>query len=281
MRICLLSQFPGTFSNLRLSEEAQKIGELVRIDPLSVRIAWPGAVEAFDLTLNRVASVEADTFLWTLMELPSWGRQSNPWEIRKRLWDKTRQALWLSSQGLPFVPFFAHRRALLETDLRWQQFARDHATAHGWVLKVNRGMRGIGVHFFAHTTELFQWLETLYRLGDQDFLIQPRLAPGPEYRVTFIGSRPWAILERAAMGGAANFAQGGTARELKAIPEDVRRLIEQLSAKPMAELVSLDILMGNSGPVISDVNLVPGFEQLEAVTGRNLARDYLAHLLDS
>lgn len=281
MRICLLSQYPGTFSNLRLCEEAQKRGELVRTDPLSVRIAYPGGAEAFDLTLNRIASVEDDSFLWTLMELPSWGRQSNPWEVRKRLWDKTRQALWLASLGLPFVPFFAHRRALLETDLRWQQFARDHATAHGWVLKVNRGMRGIGVHFLAHTTELFQWLETLYRLGDQDFLIQPRLAPGPEYRVTFVGAKPWAVLEREAMAGPANFAQGGKARELKELPQELKGLVDQLSGHSIAELVSLDILMGSSGPVISDVNLVPGFEQLEAVTGRNLARDYLAHLLDS
>lgn len=281
MRICLLTQHPETFSSRRLLEEAKRLGAVTVLDPLRVRIARPAHVESFDLTLNRVAAVEADSFLATLLQLPQWGRQSNAWETRQQLWDKTRQALWLEARGLPFVPFFAHRGPLTPQDPDWRAFAEAHASERGWVLKVNRGLRGIGVHFIADTRELFAWLETFYRLGDQDFLVQPRLAPGPEFRLTLLGTEVWALLERTGSAGPANFAQGGSARELASPPAELRALVERLSALRLADLACLDILVGPQGPLVSDVNLVPGFEQLEAVTGRNLGRAYLGQLLHS
>lgn len=148
---------------------------------------------------------------------------------------------------------------------------------------MNRGQRGVGVHFLATEDELLKWCETLWRMGDQDFLIQPRVAPGPEYRITLLGQKVWAVLERSSAKALANFAQGGEARELPLAewPVELKRLIEQITARPVAHVLSLDVLKSAHGPVISDINTVPGFEQLEAVTGRNFAGDLLKVVLNS
>jgi hypothetical protein len=281
MRLCLLTQHPQTYSNQSLLTAAQKYGGAEVLDPLEQRISWPLTQHTYDKTINRVSSVEADNFVWTLLQEPRWGQQYNAWKIRQELWDKSRQALWMSQRDLPAIPFFMHRRALLESDPHWQKFSEQHLTAHGWVLKMNRGMRGVGVHFFSKTNEMFHWLETLHRLNDQDFIIQPRLAPGPEFRLTLIGQQPWALLERRGVSGVANFAQGGVATELKTYPQELRVLIDLLTINPIADLLSLDILMSSNGPVISDINTVPGFEQLDQVTGRSLARDFMSHVFQS
>lgn len=279
MRFCLLTQNPNTYSSQALFKAVAARGAVDMLHPLKQRITWPESQPSYDVTLNRVSAVDDESFLWTLFQQPRWGRQANCWSLRQALWDKSRQALWLAQRGLPAIPFFMHRGELEESDLAWEQFRHAHQSPHGWVLKVNRGMRGVGVHFFDKTRTLFEWLETLHRINDQDFIIQPRLAPGPEFRLTLLGQETWALLERENLDGVANFAQGGKARELTSIPTDLAMLVRQLTATLWADLVSLDVLMGPSGPVVSDVNLVPGFEQLDHVTGRSLAvavADYLS-----
>lgn len=256
------------------------------VSPRECRVQWPlqESTPRFDLTLNRIANVEEESFTNTLMNWPVWGRQVNAWEIRQKLWDKTRQTLWMAEQGWASLPFFAHRGPLTTEDPSWQNFAKRYATPFGWVLKMNRGQRGVGVHFLKTENELFSWLETLWRMGDQDFFVQPRVPQGPEYRITILGQKVWAVLERSAVPEArANFAQGGEAHELSfnQWSPELKRLIDQITARPVADVLSLDVLLSAEGPVISDINTVPGFEQLETVTGRNFAADLWKHLLNS
>jgi glutathione synthase/RimK-type ligase-like ATP-grasp enzyme len=217
------------------------------------------------------------------MNWPVWGQQVNAWEIRQTLWDKTRQSLWMAQQRWPLLPFFTHRGSLTAEDPACRAFHDQHLTADGWVLKMNRGQRGVGVHFLQTEAELLSWCETLWRMGDQDFLIQPRVAQGPEYRLTLLGQKVWAVLERSSDKAVANFAQGGEARELPLADwsPELRSLIDRITAHPVAHVLSLDVLVSAQGLVISDINTVPGFEQLEAVTGRNFARDLLGVVLNS
>lgn len=277
---------PATHAVRRLREEALTRGIALTLqNPQLCRVSWPPVATTphFDLTLNRIASVEGDAFLETLMRWPVWGRQVNAWEIRQKLWDKSRQALWMSERDWPALPFFVHRGPLTTQDAAWRRFADAHASGKGWVLKMNRGQRGVGVHFLASEGELMGWLETLRRMGDQDFLVQPWLPVEKEYRVTLLGQRVWGVLERKGMGLAANFAQGGEARELTKAhwPVELTSLIQRMTQGPVADLLSIDILMSPETLVVSDINTTPGFEQLEAVTGRNLAADLWAHLIQT
>jgi hypothetical protein len=282
MKVALLTQHPNNHASRRLLAE---LPSLQVLSPYECRVHWPlhDFTPRFDLTLNRIASIEDESFMKSLMNWPVWGQQVNAWEIRQTLWDKTRQSLWMAQQQWPLLPFFTHRGTLSAEDPAWRAFHDQHLTPDGWVLKMNRGQRGVGVHFLKTEMELLSWCETLWRMGDQDFLIQPRVAQGPEYRITLLGQKVWAVLKRSSDKAVANFAQGGEARELLFTewPFELKRLIDQITARPVAQVLSLDILMSAHGPVISDINTVPGFEQLEAVTGRNFAGDLLKGLLNS
>lgn len=282
MKVALLTQHPGNHACQRLLAELPTLQVIV---PETCRIQWPllDATPRFDLTFNRIASVASESFTTTLMNWPVWGRQVNTWEIRQTLWDKTRQSLWMAQESWPALPFFTHRGQLERTDAGWRAFHDQHKTSEGWVLKMNRGQRGVGVHFLKTESELLAWLETLWRMGDQDFFVQPRVPQGPEYRITLLGQKVWAVLERSSHEARANYAQGGEARELphQEWPAELRPLIERITARPVADVLSLDVLLSAQGPVISDINSVPGFQQLESVTGRNFAGDLIRGLLNS
>lgn len=279
MKIALLSTRPETASNLRLREAARAFGEVSVVHPWEQTLCLAQERTCFDLTLNRVSAVESDPFIFSLMASQRWGRQSNPWELRQALWDKSRQGLWLQRQGISSIPFFSFRGPLAAEDAAWGQFRDTVDRGQGWVLKMNRGMRGVGVHFLRSEAELLAWCETFHRLGDQDLIIQPRLAPAPEWRATFVAGKLWALLERAPVDAdmPANAAQGGRARELTRVPAELAPLVARLEALA-PEFWSVDILPDRAGPLVSDVNLVAGFEQLEAITGRDLAGDYLRAL---
>jgi hypothetical protein len=284
MKTSVLTQHPRNHATGRLIAEGCALGLNVEVvAPYECRVHWPLTEETkrFDLTLNRLSSIEDESFVKTLMNWPVWGRQVNAWEIRQKLWDKTRQALWMAEHDWPCLPFFTHRGPLTPNDPYWRAFAKRYAAPFGWVLKMNRGQRGVGVHFMKTENELFSWLETLWRMGDQDFFVQPCVPPGIEYRVTTLGQKVWAVLERKSVHGVANFAQGGEARELTLSewPAELKSLVELITAHPVADVLSLDILISPAGPVISDINTVPGLEQLEAVTGRNFAHDLWKSLL--
>ncbi len=282
MKVALLTQHPNNHASRRLLAECPEMQVII---PTDCRVYWPLQVMTprFDLTLNRVASIADESFVKTLMNWPVWGRQANAWEIRQTLWDKTRQSLWMAQHAWPALPFFTHRGQLTQNDPFWRTFCDEHQTRDGWVLKMNRGQRGVGVHFLRTENELLSWLETLWRMGDQDFFVQPRVPQGPEYRITLLGQKVWAVLERSSEQAVANFAQGGWAHELASHkwPVELKRLVDQITARPVADVLSLDVLISAQGPVISDLNTVPGFEQLEAVTGRNFAGDLIKSLLNT
>ena len=280
MSICLLTAHSSAHSTQLLLSEAQTRGlKLSVLNPLNM--GWSSEADFnFALTLNRFSAVDAqDGFIFTLMRDKRLGRQVNSAAIRETFWDKTRQVLWMQQNNWPHLPVFSHRGPLTPAHDGWAKFRRLDR-GHGWMLKVNRGQRGIGVHFLNNESELLSWCETLYRLGDQDFFIQPRIKPSAEYRVTFLNGEVWAWLKREPQTDKANFHQGGKALEVKRPPKNLEIWAEAALAVK-ADYLSIDILMEGETPYISDINTVPGFEQLEATTGRNFAANLLEVLLKS
>jgi glutathione synthase/RimK-type ligase-like ATP-grasp enzyme len=269
MRVCLLAHHPHNFAGKRLQEELKGQCEVLR--PQDLRWSWPPVnSKTYDVTFNRLSTVESGAFERALGALPCWGRQVNPWELRLALWDKAHQAMWLAKKGVQAVPSFMVRGELTSDDASWCAFKEQHAQQE-WVLKFNRGQRGVGVHFLKDENELLAWLETLRRMGDQDFLVQPRLQKGYEGRLVVLDGQPWAWLERSGQERA-NFAQGGSAKEVPwtQAPAAVKEIAEKLSMPHT--VLAVDLWVGDSIHVM-DVNTVPGVEQLEAVTGRNFTKE--------
>ncbi len=272
MKLCLLTAHPEVHATRRIKEECELLKlPLQVINPLQYSFTSQSE-EKFDVTLNRFSAVDdRDGFIRTLMLAKFWGKQVNSSDIRLQFWDKSRQKIWLMQNGFSTLPFWSHRG---ELDLkRWEHFALSRPQ-DGWVLKVNRGQKGIGVHFIDTESELMSWFETLRRMGDQDFLVEPRLRIEREFRLTTLHHKPWALLERSGEKG--NFHQGGLARELKMgeAPQPLVDLIERFCEIP-AHYLSVDILQSQNTLYISDLNTSPGFEQLEATTGRNFAANLL------
>lgn len=281
MRVSLLTHHPQQFTQQRFVTEARALGfELSVLRPTDICWQWPNKLSKFDVTFNRLSVVDSTAFELSLGGLPTWGVQVNPWELRLKLWDKSRQVLWLAEQGLAPAPTFMHKGHITSEDPQWRAFAQEHDDSKGWVLKFNRGQRGVGVNFLADEAALFGWLETLSRMGDQDFIIQPRLDNTQEYRITLLNGRPWALLKRD--GGRANFAQGGTAEEvpLKDWPKEIQQIIDVLGRVGAGTYLAIDVLLTAKGARILDVNSCPGVEQLELVTKRNFTRDLMRASLE-
>lgn len=274
MNVCLLTHHPQLYTHVRLKEELGKHGlelQIPRVKELCW--VWPNTSAKFDLTFNRLSAVESAPVERALAGSAQWGTQLNPWDLRQRLWDKASQAQWVSSLGLSPVPSLMYQGPLNLVQKTWSDFAQQHRSPLGWVLKFNRGQKGVGVNYLATDEALFSWLETLYRMGDQDFLIQPRLEHQGEYRLTVLNGKPWALLRRE--GAKGNFAQGASAVEVP-IPSALRPLVEVLAGHTLGAYLCVDLLMSAQGPVILDVNSAPGVEQLEQVTGRNFLSDLVA-----
>lgn len=282
MRVCLLTHHPQQFTQERfLAEARERALELTVLRPTDVCWSWPNNLRPFDLTLNRLSAVESTPYEVSLSALACWGRQVNPWQLRQELWDKSRQVIWLAARGLSAPPTFIFKGPVDRDHPQWREFVQTYDGGLGWVLKLNRGQRGVGVNFLANEEALFGWLETLYRIGDQDFLIQPRLSNTHEYRLTLLSGRPWAVLKRS--GSRANFAQGGSAQEmaLKDCPPGISNIAESLGDLGPGTYLSIDLLDTDLGVRILDVNTAPGVEQLEAVTGRNFVGELLQQALKS
>lgn len=269
MKCALLSLHTSNYASRRLAEEAaQKSLSLEIIDPQSLVVSHAPKA-CFDLTLNRISVVEMNEFYSALLQQSCWGRQINSLELKLQWRDKAHQLLWLSKNGLKIIPFFCLRGKPEKFQGELQAFLSHHQE---WVLKMNRGQRGVGVHLLSSTAELEGWLETLWRMRDQDFLIQPRLKVRHEWRVSLIGSEFVCVLKRGANLGKANAHTDQEVAWVKDLPHELRKLVEDFKRAAKFDYLALDILEDADGLFINDLNTTMGFEQLEKITGYNIAR---------
>ncbi len=238
------------------------------IDPQTL-ILSPVPRNVFDLTLNRISVVEMNEFYSALLHQNCWGRQVNSLELKLQWRDKAHQLLWLSKNGFRIIPFLCLRGKPDRFQGELQAFLSHHQE---WVLKMNRGQRGVGVHTLNSTAELEGWLETLWRMGDQDFLIQPRLKVRHEWRVNLIGTDFMCVLKRASRQGKANAHPEQEVAWVKDPPQELRELVEGFKRAAKFDYLALDILEDAEGLFINDLNTTMGFEQLEKITGYNIAR---------
>ncbi len=272
MKSALLSQHPANHATRRLIEEAQLMNlSLAVINPQDCVLCLTQTKHSFDFTLNRISAVEMNEFYSSLLHQKSWGKQVNSLEL-KLLWrDKVHQLTWLSQNGFKVIDLFAFRGPPQKFSEQLQKFFANNPSDK-WMLKMNRGQRGVGVHRINSKAELESWLETLWRIGDQDFIIQPQLALINEWRLSLIGDEFVCVLKRAHSQGKANAHPGQAVEWVKAPPRKLLDLIESFKKAVVFDYLALDVLEDDSGLYINDLNTTMGFEQLEKITGYNIAR---------
>lgn len=149
------------------------------------------------------------------------------------------------------------------------------------VIKLLEGTQGIGVILAPDTKVAEAVIETL-QSTKQNVLIQRFVAEsqGRDIRALVVGDRVVAAMRRRAQAGEfrSNVHRGGSTERIELDPEFERVAVQ--SAQIMGlRVAGVDMLEGDSGPLVLEVNSSPGLEGIETATELDVAGtiiDYIA-----
>lgn len=145
------------------------------------------------------------------------------------------------------------------------------------ILKLLKGTQGVGVIKVDTVESAVSTLEALWSLNE-DVLIQEFIAEsgGADVRAFVVDGKVVAAMERRARKGEfrANVHRGGSTRKISLDPTS--REVALAAARALnLRVAGVDILPSTRGPLVIEVNASPGFEGIEAATGRDIARDII------
>jgi ribosomal protein S6--L-glutamate ligase len=150
------------------------------------------------------------------------------------------------------------------------------------IIKLLQGTQGVGVMMASTMKEVEGLLDTLWTLG-QEILLQELVAEsrGKDVRALVVGDRVVAAMRRTARAGEfrSNIHRGGVAEPLS-LDRDYSETAVKAARVMGLEVAGVDMLEARTGPKIMEVNSSPGFEGLEAATGRDIATAYVQHAVE-
>jgi ribosomal protein S6--L-glutamate ligase len=181
--------------------------------------------------------------------------------------DKLRTAERLVAAGIP-TP-----RTILAKDLDHLDFAIDAVGGAPVVIKPVTGAQGRGVMVAGTRAEAVAILENLIVAG-RDHLVQELVAGalGEDLRVLVIDGEVAAAMRRRARPGEfrTNLHRGGSAEAVEATARE-RELACAAACAVGLDFAGIDLLAGERGPVVVEVNGSPGLEGIERASGLDLA----------
>jgi glutathione synthase/RimK-type ligase-like ATP-grasp enzyme len=260
--ITVVAKNKNTYFIKRLIEE---VGERAScFDPWS-DFELPEAHRYFARTTGVYGS---DLDLLILKSLPI-EKVTNSVIALERFRSKMTQYQWFEDNHISCLPWVSIR----ESDITIEKFFRLYPEA---LVKPLRGQGGWGIEGL--TWEQFKsWKKR--KGSDLEYLLQPFVKDAIEYRYFFIKNELPIVLERKAKAGiAANFQKSGEAK-LSALPSVFSSEIENLVDKSGASYGAIDLLVKGNHAFVLELNVVPGIEQLEKVSGENVMRKILGQLV--
>jgi ribosomal protein S6--L-glutamate ligase len=145
------------------------------------------------------------------------------------------------------------------------------------VVKQRRSRMGVGVIRCSERDQLEAVLDSLWRVGDE--IVVQRWVPGGEssVRVLVAGRSVVASARFQAAEGEwrSNGARGGSAGAHIISPDEGKLALDAAEALGLGQC-GVDILEGDDGPVVVEVNPTPGFLRLEEATGVDVASALVA-----
>ena len=279
MKIGILSRGPQNHSTRRLSETALTAGHAAKIlDPFGFylhiggtgnRITYHGKpAEDFDVIVPRLSRTTAQYgeevlahFAW--VGTPVVNRAKAIAAARH----KFHSLRILAQHGLPIPP------SLTVGSTTFLEDAVAEVGEYPFILKPFHGTHGTGIMLLDTPTSLTSAVDALCDLH-QDYVIQSFIAEagGVDIRVLVVGGEVVAAMKRSAPPGEfrANIHKGASGEAIALTDEYTRLAIEAAAALEL-EIAGVDLLQTNEGPVVLEVNPSPGFEELESVTGIDIA----------
>jgi RimK family alpha-L-glutamate ligase len=143
------------------------------------------------------------------------------------------------------------------------------------------GSEGRGMMRVSDPELAWRTFRTLERTQSVLYLQQFVRHPGWDLRVLVLGGRVLTGMRRVADGDwRTNVAQGGTAEKVKVKPEQEELALRAARALGAA-VAGVDLLPGPEGEwYVVEVNAVPGWRALSAVTGVDVAAEIVRFLAD-
>lgn len=291
MKLGILSRAPKAYSTQRLKTAALERGHDVRVLN-TLRFAIDLAGEApdlqyrgkelshFDAILPRIGA--SITFFgmavvrqFEQMDVYTPNTASGIANSRDKL--RSIQILSRHAVGIPATTFVRDRADVLA--------AIERVGGAPVVIKLLEGTQGIGVILAPDTKVAEAVIETL-QSTKQNVLIQCFIAEskGRDIRAFVVGDRVVAAMRRTAVGDEfrSNVHRGGTTEAVTLSPE-YRRVAVQAAQIMGLRVAGVDMLEGDDGPLVMEVNSSPGLEGIEGASGLDIAGaivDYIASQVD-
>jgi len=288
MKLALLSRAPRSYSTQRLKTAAEQRGHVVRVlNTLRFAIDLSGAepdlqyrgrpLSDYDAILPRIGA--SITYFGTAvvrqfeqMDVYTPNTANGIANARDKL--RATQILSRHNIGMPATAFVRNR-----ADVRP---AIERVGGAPVVIKLLEGTQGIGVILAPEVKIAEAIIETLQSTR-QNVLIQRFVAEskGRDIRALVVGDRVVAAMRRTAQGDEfrSNVHRGGTVEQVELTPEYEQVAVR--SAQIMGlRIAGVDMLEGDDGPLVMEVNSSPGLEGIETATQLDVAGaiiDYLAN----
>ncbi|GAA1468614.1 RimK family alpha-L-glutamate ligase [Microbacterium thalassium] len=286
MKLAILSRAPKAYSTQRLRAAALQRGHIVKVlDTLRFGIDLSGnepdlqyrgrPLSDYDAILPRIGN--SITYFGTAvvrqfeqMDVYTPNTANGITNSRDKL--RATQILSRHSIGMPATAFVRNR-----ADVRP---AIERVGGAPVVIKLLEGTQGIGVILAPEVKVAEAIIETL-QSTKQNVLIQRFVeeSRGRDIRALVVGDRVVAAMRRSASGDEfrSNVHRGGTVEPVELTPEYEQAAVR--SAQIMGlKVAGVDMLVGNDGPLVMEVNSSPGLEGIETATRLDVAGAIIDHI---
>lgn len=288
MKLAILSRAPRSYSTQRLRTAAEDRGHKVKVlDTLRFAIDLAGdepdlmfrgrPLSNYDAVLPRIgASITyfglAVVRQMEQMDIYTPNTSAGIGNSRDKL--RATQILSRHNIDMPATMFVRERADVLP--------AIEAVGGAPVVVKLLEGTQGIGVILAPDTKVAEAVIETLHSTR-QNVLIQRFVAEskGRDIRAFVLGDRVVAAMRRSAKGDEfrSNVHRGGTTEAIE-LDDEYQRTAVQAAQIMGLRVAGVDMLEGDDGPLVMEVNSSPGLEGIEAATELDIAGaviDYVAN----
>ncbi|MBT4066935.1 MAG: RimK family alpha-L-glutamate ligase [Euryarchaeota archaeon] len=277
-RLAILSRGPRLYSTRRLVEEARiRDLDVAVLDPMQfslfvaeqeIGIHHQGNKFDYDAVIPRIGhsiTRHGVSVLRHLEQLDVWTANTSQGILQSR--DKLHSSQILARNKIP-TPKTAYVR-----DMKDIEHATEAVGGLPVVVKVTQGTQGQGV-FLRHTIHETRNLVQGLLVTGKAVLIQEYIAEshGKDIRALIVGGKVVACMRRKARGREfrSNYHLNGTIETVE-INQEYAEVACRAARVLGLNVAGVDLLEGNDGPLVLEVNSSPGLEGIEKSSGVNVA----------
>jgi len=289
LRIGILTQEPGNYSNRKMIEAAEARGHVIEcietsrcymsINDHAPAVHYDGnALPRYDAIIPRIGTRMTFYGMAIVRQFEMMGTYClNSAAAIGASRDKllAHQMLAQHKLGMPNTAFAMSAR---DTD-----GIIDLAGGSPVVVKLLSSTQGKGV-VLAETKKAASALVEAFRGLRAHFLVQEFIkeASGTDVRLLVVDGKVVGAIQRTAQAGEfrSNLHQGGKAEKIKTTAEERRTAIKAARVLGL-HVAGVDMLRSHSGPKILEVNSSPGLQGIETATGKDIAGAIIQSIEDN